>query len=267
MNSIQPLSNDQLFRTAPSIFAPEPWVKMSRKYQFIPTIQIVEEMRSNGFLPISVQQSNSRIPGKENFTKHLIKFIIPDGINGLKWEVGDTRPEIALINSHDGSCQYEISAGLFRKICSNGMFVSDGFSESFKTRHSGNIVNDVLEATYHVIEDFPKIGERIENFRSVDVTPQQQLIFAQAALQLKWEDIKDAPIEPKRLLEVRRPEDREPNLWCTFNRVQENLLKGGQRGLTSNKRRTRTRATKSINEDVRLNKALWTLAEKMAELA
>lgn len=45
----EPLSNDQLMRVAPSIFAVEPWMKMSEKYTFIPTIQIVEKMRQRRF--------------------------------------------------------------------------------------------------------------------------------------------------------------------------------------------------------------------------
>jgi len=57
-----------------------------------------------------------------------------------------------------------------------------------------------------------------------------------------------------------------PDLWTTFNTVQENLIRGGLRGRTAKGNRTSTRAVKGVSENVRLNKALWTLAEKMAQL-
>ena len=44
-------------------------------------------------------------------------------------------------------------------------------------------------------------------------------------------------------------------------------MKGGIRGYNKEKRRAiTTRAVKSIDRNVKLNKALWTLTEKMAEL-
>jgi hypothetical protein len=52
--------------------------------------------------------------------------------------------------------------------------------------------------------------------------------------------------------------------------VQENCLKGGLTALGRDKnnrpRRTTTRAVNGIDQDVRLNRALFTLASKMAEL-
>ena len=41
---------------------------------------------------------------------------------------------------------------------------------------------------------------------------------------------------------------------------------GTSRGTPDFARRTSTRAIKSVNEDVRVNRALWLLAERMAEI-
>jgi hypothetical protein len=51
-----------------------------------------------------------------------------------------------------------------------------------------------------------------------------------------------------------------------FNRVQENLIKGGVAGRAATGRRTTTRAVGGVTENVKLNKALWTLADSMAAL-
>ncbi|MFZ8887334.1 MAG: DUF932 domain-containing protein, partial [Steroidobacteraceae bacterium] len=55
-------------------------------------------------------------------------------------------------------------------------------------------------------------------------------------------------------------------LWNTYNVIQENLLKGGQRGRATTGRRMTTRPVTGIQQDVKLNRALWSLAEKMADL-
>ncbi|MNG31048.1 hypothetical protein D3C84_1167890 [compost metagenome] len=61
----------------------------------------------------------------------------------------------------------------------------------------------------------------------------------------------------------RRAEDRASDLWTTFNRVQENTIKGGLRGRNKQGRRTTTRAVNGIDQDVKLNRALWVLAQAL----
>jgi len=61
-------------------------------------------------------------------------------------------------------------------------------------------------------------------------------------------------------------DDRAPDLWTTFNRVQENIIKGGVRGRNATGKRTTTRAVNGIDQGVKLNRALWVLAEEMRKL-
>jgi hypothetical protein len=92
----------------------------------------------------------------------------------------------------------------------------------------------------------------------------QRTAFATAALELKGENAAQN-FRPTDLLRPRRHEDNGNSLWNTVNVVQEHLTKGGDTGLTPKGRRTRTRPVKSVTEDVRLNKAIWTLAEQLAK--
>lgn len=46
-----------------------------------------------------------------------------------------------------------------------------------------------------------------------------------------------------------------------------NLIKGGVSGRTAKGGRAHTRAVKGIDGDVKLNRALWVMAEKMLQLA
>ena len=85
----------------------------------------------------------------------------------------------------------------------------------------------------------------------------------------RWQD---APVEPSAISRARRGQDSENDLWTVFNRIQENCIKGGQRFIAEQKdenghvvghRRQRVRAVKGVDQTVRLNQALWTLAEEM----
>jgi len=65
------------------------------------------------------------------------------------------------------------------------------------------------------------------------------------------------------LLTPRRHEDSRDDLWTVFNRLQENLSKGGLDVRTATGKRTRSRSVKGIDGDVKLNRALWVMAENM----
>jgi hypothetical protein len=55
-------------------------------------------------------------------------------------------------------------------------------------------------------------------------------------------------------------------LWSVFNRVQENLVKGGLSGRAANGRQQSTRPVQGIDQNVRLNRALWLLADGLRQL-
>jgi hypothetical protein len=71
-------------------------------------------------------------------------------------------------------------------------------------------------------------------------------------------------MQPSQLLAPRRAEDVGSDLWRTLNVVQENLLQGGLVRRSASNRLTRTRRIRAINEDVRLNSALWERAMAFA---
>ena len=84
---------------------------------------------------------------------------------------------------------------------------------------------------------------------------------------MRWEadEAHNYPVHEGRLLQPRRIEDTSKDLWTTFNVVQENIIKGGMYTRGSDGRSRRARAIKSVNEDQRLNKALWILADSLAK--
>lgn len=259
-----PLNNNQLSHLAPAIFADAPAQQVSDKYKFIPTIQVIDILRNQGWNPVQAFTSRVRDENREGFQKHSVRFAREDG----EMIAGDSKPEILLTNSHDAKCAYQIHAALFRMVCSNGMVVADTTFEKVAIRHQNFEQSDVIDASYRVIEQVPQIAAAVEGYKSLELTEEQQLAFASAAIKLKWADTGKEPIIAQDLLQTRRYADNGKNLWHTYNTVQENLLKGGIYAGRSKKtgRRQRTRKVGSINEDIRLNKALWTLTDEMSKL-
>lgn len=264
----QPLTLDQIRQVAPSAFAAEAFTGMSSRYSYIPTSAVIEGMMSNGFQPFAASQSRTRIEGKSEHTKHMIRFRAQDFATGL--QVGQTFPEIVLINSHDGTSAYKLMAGLFRLVCSNGMIIADSLIASQNIRHTGNVIAEVATGSVEIVEHMPKVIDAVARWQELQLSQAEQAIFAEAAHTVRFADSDghvETPIQPRQLLTPRRYDDKASDLWSVFNRVQENVIKGGLRAYKPGATvRTATRAVKGIDQDVKLNRALWTLGERMAEL-
>lgn len=260
------LTNEDLSRLTPSVFALEPWQEQSKNYRFIPTINVVDALRDSGFYPVRAMQSNSRIEGKRNFTKHMLRF----RRDSFDYQINDVIPEIVLINSHDGTSSYKMMLGLFRLICSNGAVVEDSVLNDVRICHRGerDLCQQVIDVSAEVIQEAPRVLNIVNQWQATELTYREQLAFAESAKQVYSSTI---DIQPDKILRPRRNADMGDNagnrdLWKTFNVVQENLIRGGVIGRTTNNRLMRTRSVSSVDRDVKLNRALWTLGAKMQEL-
>lgn len=255
----RPLSDDDLRAVAPSIFAPEPHASRSDKYAYIPTVAVLDGLRREGFEVFHARQSGCRDLTRHSYTKHLLRLRHPTQV-----ALDQEYPEIVLVNSHDGSSSYRIYPGWFRLLCLNGLIVGET-GPTVTVPHKGDIKDQVIEGAYQVLGYAETIGNRRREMAAIPLSRPEQTAFAEAALTLRWPE-RTPPIIPDALLEARRRNDLNPDLWTTFNRVQENLMRGGQSGRSANNRRQRVRAIGGIDQSVALNRALWTLAERMADL-
>lgn len=266
---MQTLTMDQIRCAAPSAFAEQPHESRSQKYAYIPTSTVIEGLMKNDFLPVKATQSRSRIEGKSDFTKHMLRF---RHASSFDIKVGDSVPELVLINSHDGTSAYKLMGGIYRLVCANGMVVADSMCGSVSVQHKGNIVDDVIEGSFRVMEDVQTALDVSQDWQGLTLNPREQQIFAEAAHEMRFAEADgtiDTPIKPSQLLSPRRYDDQGNDLWKTFNRVQENAIRGGltaRHDREHNFRRVTTRPVNGIDQDVKLNRALWTLAQKMAEL-
>ena len=264
VRSETPLLEDQMRRAAPSIFATDKHISRSDRYTYIPTIEVLRGLRKEGFEPFMVAQSKSRIEGKTEFTKHMIRMR-----HATQVQTKPEANEIILINSHDGASSYQMLAGMFRFVCCNGLVVGD-VVDDIRIPHKGNIEDEVIEGAFRVLDEFQAAETSTDAMKGVELRLDEQRAFASAALALRYGDRSDgqlpAPVTAEQLMEARRLEDVGNSLWTTFQRVQENAMRGGQPGRSTQGRRIRTREVGSIDRNVSLNRALWVLAEEMKKL-
>ena len=255
--SSTPLDDDQLRTVAPSIFADNKHASRSDRYTYIPTGDVVRGLRKQGFSPFMVCQTRVRDEGKREHAKHMLRLRHASQIDAAEAN------EIVLLNSHDGTSSYQMLAGVFRFVCSNGM-VSGDTSSDIRVRHSGDILNNVIEGAFKVMEDFERVDGQMNGMKALSLNEGEQGAFARAALALRYDtELAPSPITEAQLLYPRRQADDRGDLWTTFNRVQENFMRGGLQGRTVTLKRTTTRAVVGIDASIKLNRALWVLAEEM----
>ena len=263
-----PLTEDQMRCTAPSIFAPGKHESRSERYVYIPTVETLRGLRREGFEPFMVAQGASRIEGKAAYTKHLIRLRHAGQVQ-TKAEAN----EIILINSHDGASSYQMLAGMFRFVCCNGLVVGE-VVDDIRIAHKGDVRGEVIDGAFRVLDEFAAVEEHTEAMKALQLQPAEEMAFANAALALRFGERADAatgaaippPVTAAQLTEARRPEDMGRSLWGAFQRVQENVMRGGQPGRSVQGRRQQTRPVASIDRNVSLNRALWMLAEEMRRL-
>jgi len=273
----RPLTRDELFKVAPSVFAETAHESRSELFRPIPTIAIVDELEKHGYGVFGAKQAVTRIAGKADFTKHLLRIRKMD--SDASYAVGDTVAEILLKNANDGTAAYDLMAGLFRIACLNSLVSQVGTIDSVKVRHSGDAINKVIEGTYSVIENAKLALAAPAQWSQIKLDRDESLAMAEAAREIRFGTVDDngnvtvdSPVQAVQLLTARRTADSDrSNLWTNFNVIQENVIRGGLRGVridteTNRRRRMTTRGVNGIDQDSKLNRALWTLAAKMAEL-
>jgi hypothetical protein len=269
LRSRTPLTDVEIQAVAPSIFADHAHTSRSARYQHIPTSEVLGSLRREGFQPFMVSQGGSRDEEKRGFTKHMLRLRHE---SQSSVDVGGTFREIVLVNSHDGTSSYQLMAGMFRLVCSNGMVVGagNGFDE-VRVRHQGDVTQSVIDGCVEILGRLPEVSEQVREWSNLTLTEGERSAFSRAALALKYDENEEVPFTPEKLLTVKRREDSAPTVWNTLNTVQENVIGGGigyvlrdENGYRKQIRRTRE--VKGIDQNVRLNRGLWILAEEMAKL-
>lgn len=259
--TINSLSLEEAVKRAPAIAATKPadYINLNR-YKFTPTTEIIGHMQDMGYALTDAKQSNTKIGLRRDYGTHIVSFQKPDLY--IKDSEGgvEARPQIVLLNSHDGSRPIQFEMGLFRLVCSNGLVVKSMDLGSFKERHTKYTFQEVKDLIDSKVEGLQKVVGKINDWAGRIMTPKERTQFAIDALLLRCGDDRQMEqYEIQSILEPRRDADNGNTLWKTYNVVQENLIKGG---FQINNRQARG-ITNPV-QDMVLNQGLWQLAEAYA---
>jgi hypothetical protein len=262
MKNLVALTTEQISSIAPQIYTEHAYEKMSKKYSFIPTYKVIEDMDRLGWKVNSVKTGRYKDNAQRKHGKHMVQFFNPDiYIKNAQGGV-EAYPQVLLINDSMGRTRLRFELGVFRMICENGMIVKSEDYGSIMLRHMGYSFEELQNMIEKIMQNLPKVVTKIQTYTDKIMTPEEQKDFALKAIQSRFGEEKlPSQDEIMQVLESRRKEDNGDNLWVVFNRVQESLIKGGFVATHKSGKSKRVRAITNMTADVELNKKLWEVAE------
>jgi hypothetical protein len=254
------IKNEELLRQyAPAAFAEAPETeRVSDRYSFLPTTDILEILQDEGWTAWKAQQVKARTWSKDH-AKHIVRLRHED-LDMDAFGVGDSFPEMLLINAHNGLGGYTLQGGIFRMICSNGMVISEKDFGKVHIRHIGFDPEQVKEASRDLVMGSTRIADKIGTWQKTELSPRARMDFFTDAAKIRFKDPDEGVIRD--MSTVRREADKGNDLWRTFNVAQENLIRGG---FLNGSTRRQVRPITSIQKDMNFNAELWNLASTYSE--
>ena len=247
-----PLNFETLKTQAPAIFTTSPSPKMSNKYAFVPTMDILGNFQQEGWQVYSAKQT-----GRSQFATHEIRLR-----NGELPAVGDSLIEAVIRNSHNGLTTFSVSSGLHRLVCSNGLTVPTSLAEQFNIRHQNFDLGEVRRLTDSFASRLPIIQESLNKMENRELTMDEKVGFVKGAASIRWrEGNMPSTMSIEEILNPMRDGDIGNSLWKVFNVVQEKMVRGGFEYRSGRGRLTTMRELKNISVVNNVNTKLWELAE------
>jgi hypothetical protein len=245
------LSIETLQEVAPSVFATSPSPKMSDKYTFVPTIEVVENFDREGWKVYSAKQV-----GKGNYAQHELRLR-----NGELPQVGDSLIEAVIRNSHNGISSFSVSSGLHRLVCSNGLTVPTSVADAISVRHMNFDLGMVREITDQFAERLPVIQRSVGKMESTFLSEGQLVDFVNKSAMIRWEKGSIPKFKLEDFLRPERDGDVGNSVWKTFNVIQEKFVRGGMKYNSKKGRVVSMRELKNFYNINKVNTGLWELAE------
>ena len=258
---------------------------LSKHYSFVPTIDVVNDLRTLGYDCVDATQVKSRKKSTNGYQKHMLTFEHPDHkvdqVKEVELADGTTEtqvlpaeeyPQLLLTNSHDGGNAFTLSAGIFRLVCSNGLVIKTEDYGTARLVHKGYSFEAVQKLVKEFEETMGEVLTKITAMKKVELTKQQQIEFAKQAALLRFtaksynEDNISDVVDIDDLLNVDRKEDAGNGLYEVFNRVQESIVQGkysyssNGKVKDANTKTRKARPIKNFKQSINVNQKLSELA-------
>lgn len=252
--TVKPMSNEELYKEAPSIFSENPIDSASDSYAFVPTYKLLDIFREAGYYPILCGEAKSRTKDNQPYVKHIIQFRSLENL--LKVPKDGLYYDIALKNSHNLTSAFTLELSCFRLVCSNLLTVSTDQLMFRKIIHKGFQTSNVKRAIEEMVNYIPTVEKEFEAMKNLTLNDVESLALSKTAIDFRF-DTNKHDINPTELLTINRESDEYPSAFNIYNRIQESIINGGVnlKDKITNKV-VKSRAVTAIDEKIRLNKQL-----------
>lgn len=255
----------------------QPYGELGANYGFVQTQAILDKLHNMGWQTREEKVAGARKPEKIGFQRHIVRLINDDfqSIPGLT-KSNESRPELCLLNSHDGTTRLRILFGILRMACLNGIIAGTSLRE-FSTVHSGDLIKKLQDGVDYMTTGIPEMIEQVTALQAAKFSATTTKEFTKRLVDLRLQTATPTSVDYESALKVLRSEDAAEDAFTVFNRVQEKLIRGGI-GYTYNKEikdesglvtgtveaHRVTRKLTSIPQAIKLNRAAYDLAVQMA---
>jgi len=256
------LTKEQIKNSSPLVFADTPTnPDVSKKYLFVNTETIIDDLEKLGWLPVQAAQRKGRKKEGTIYSKHMVAFQNPE-IKITSKDGDDAYPRILLTNSHDGMQAFKFSVGIFRLVCSNGLVVADEQFSDFKIKHKGYTFEELRNVVRQAVEDLPNRVQVMNDMKNRILSVEEKRKLALDAMLIRA-GVKELQYDDETIddiLDPKREADKGDDLWRVFNVVQEKITQGDFHAALTGAKVRKVRKIKSFEKDMKVNKELFKLA-------
>lgn len=246
------MTQEFIQKNYPSVFSDSPSPKLTNKYTFVPTHEIIKNFEKQGWVVSSVSQV-----GKGMYSKHQVRLR-----NQELPQVGDSLVEAVIKNSHNGFSTFSVGTGLFRLVCSNGLTVPQSVLENISIRHTKIDYSTIQMITEEFANRLPILERSLDKMNKTILDETNTLDFINKSALIRWESGKiPKNLSIEELLTPLRNEDDGNSVWQTFNVIQEKFVRGGLKYSSHGGRAMSMRQLKNFEAINKVNTNLWELAE------
>ena len=249
-------------------------------YGFIETSKVLKVFEDKGWQIAKTSIAPTRTVKRQGFQRHLLVLENPSQfpvIPGLTNE-NAARPQLCLLNSHDGTTAFRLFIGLLRFACLNGLVAGTSLGD-FKAVHSKNVLNRLSEGIDFLSNNMSELFSQVQALQSVNFTPGMIAELTKRLVDARLENVNKV-IQVSYRLPAQRMEDVHTDGFTVLNRIQEYLVRGGISYQYTRDTRddqgnivytsvvnTNTRRVSSLQAQIKLNRMAWDAAMQVSGLA
>jgi len=217
--------------------------RIKQKEFYIPTLDVVEKLQGEGWRLSGVAEQRGK---NRKISNNYVQMQHPDfAIQNNKGK-DEAYTSITISNSCNGAKPLQMSLGIFRQVCTNGLIAFDRHGETENIKHIAINARDLDRFIIPINNKVNKLLTEVSEMKHRGLSIEDMRKLATEAASLRYANLDDINIDD--LLVVNRVEDESNDLWTVFNRIQENL----------------THDVQNMSEDIKLNQRLFALAETFA---